>query len=178
MSTDIADDQRISEDDILNQISTFLFAGSDTSSLTLTWTLYLLAKHPEVQTRLRTELQNVRAKLTDSWIVVDEGTTANSAALVSALDALPLLDCVLRESLRLIPPVHSSIRVATEDDEIPLSEPVTMKDGTKRSSVRIKRGQFVHVAVEGFNLDRSAWGENGWEFEYARFKLSTHPPEG
>lgn len=166
LSTDIPDDQRISDDDILNQISTFLFAGSDTSSLTLTWTLYLLAKHPEIQTRLRAELQQVRVRLTDSWIVVDDAkSTTDAAALVSALDALPLLDRVLRESLRLVPPVHSSIRVATRDDDIPVSEPVTMKNGMKRSSVRIRRGQFVHVAVEGFNLDREVWGENGWEFE-------------
>ena len=96
---------------------------------------------------------------------VDLRESSNYTALFAAIDALPLLDCVLRESLRLIPAVHSSIRVAMHDDEIPLSEPIIMKDGTKRSSVRIKKGQFAHVAVEGFNLDRGVWGETGWAFE-------------
>ena len=178
LSNDIPPDQRISDDEILNQISTFLFAGSDTSSLTITWTLHLLSQHQDFQTRLRTEMRSLRAKLNDSWIMVDEAqaTSAGSnnyTTLFTAIDALPLLDCVLRESLRLIPAVHSSIRVATQDDEIPLSEPVTMKDGTKRSSVNIQKGQFAHVAVEGLNLDRGVWGEDGWVFKSVVFHRST-----
>ncbi|KAF8525162.1 cytochrome-450 hydroxylase [Hysterangium stoloniferum] len=158
LSTEIPIDQRISDEDIFNQISTFLFAGSDTSSLSLTWTLYLLAKHPEVQSKVREELKSVRAKLSESWIV-----------LYRALDALPVLDGVVRESLRFIPPIHSSLRVATRDDEIPLSEPVTMRDGSKKWSIGIRKGQFVHVAMRDFNLDRGAWGETGWEFDPNRW---------
>jgi len=164
MSTEIAEDQRISDEDIFNQISTFLFAGSDTSSLTLTWTFFLLSKHPEIQAHLRQELHGLKSQLSDSWIVVDEAP-ANMPALFSALDKLPLLDMVVRESLRLIPPIHSSLRVATQDDEIPVSEPIPMKDGTKRSSIGISKGQFVHVTIESFNLDRDVWGPTAWEFE-------------
>jgi hypothetical protein len=125
-------------------------------------------------------MRSLRAKLAESWIMVEDAAESNSvgssnySALFAAIDALPLLDCVLRESLRLIPAVHSSIRVATQDDEIPLSEPVAMKDGTKRSSVRIQKGQFAHVAVEGLNLDRGAWGETGWEFESVVFHRFTY----
>ena len=59
MSTDIPQDQRLSDDDILNNINTVLFAGSDTSSLAITRTLWLLAKTPVVQDRLREELSTV-----------------------------------------------------------------------------------------------------------------------
>jgi cytochrome P450 len=166
-STETSIDQRISDEDIFNQISTFLFAGSDTSSLSLTWTLYLLAKHPEIQLKLREELKSVAVKLTESWIVVDNELSGSNDywKLYKALDALPVLDGVVRESLRLIPPIHSSLRVATRDDEIPLSEPVTLRDGSKTSSIGIKKGQFIHVAMRDFNLDRGVWGETGWEFE-------------
>ncbi|KAF8530969.1 cytochrome P450 [Gautieria morchelliformis] len=129
LSTNIPPDQRISDDGILNQISAFLFADSDTSSLTMTWTLYL----PGIK----------KSK---------PGSEERCAAYAPTLDALQLLDCVLRESLRLIPALHSSLRVGTQDDEIPLSEPI-MKDGTVR-----------HVPEEGLNLDRGAWGKTGWEF--------------
>lgn len=156
MSTDIPEDQRISDEDIFNQISTFLFAGSDTSSLTITWTLYLLAKHPEIQTRLREEMRQG----------MPDPSSSSYGDLFSALDRLSLLDMVVRESLRLIPPLHSSLRVATEDDVIPVSAPITMRDGTRQSGIRISKGQFIHVAIEEVNLDRAAWGPTAWDFEY------------
>ncbi|KIJ45274.1 hypothetical protein M422DRAFT_30124 [Sphaerobolus stellatus SS14] len=172
MSDDIPDGQRISDQDIFNQISTFLFAGSDTSSLTLTWTLYLLSKHDDIQTRLRQELQGLRSKLSDSWIVVNEPPVldaANCATFFSALDRAPLLDMVVRESLRFIPPIHSSLRTANQDDEIPVSEPIKMRDGSVQSSFKISKGQFIHVAMESFNLDRSVWGPSAWEFDPYRW---------
>lgn len=54
--------------------------------------------------------------------------------------SLPYLDHVVKEALRLIPPVHSTLRVAAKDDRIPTS------DGTE---VVIRAGQFVHIALEG-----------------------------
>ena len=117
-------------------------------------------------------MRGLHSKPAEPWSLTDEApihvndTGSNSYTDVfAALDALPLLDCVLRESLRLIPALHSSLRVATQDDEIPLSEPVIMKDGTRRTNVRIKKGQFAHVSMEGLNLDRGVWGETGWVFE-------------
>ena len=72
-SVDIAPNQRISDEDILNNINTFMFAGSDTSSLSLTWTLLLLAQNPGVQHRLRSELRTI-ASLSDN---LRKGCSAN-----------------------------------------------------------------------------------------------------
>lgn len=64
------------------------FAAYETMSSALTWTLYLLALHPEVLADL-----------------VDELSIAPiETASAEALDGLPLLDWVVKESLRLIPP--------------------------------------------------------------------------
>ncbi|KAG8718906.1 hypothetical protein FRC09_011929 [Ceratobasidium sp. 395] len=52
------DSQSMSEKEVLGQISTFLAAGHETSGTTTAWALYALTKHPEVQTRLRRELQS------------------------------------------------------------------------------------------------------------------------
>ncbi|RPD75520.1 cytochrome P450 [Lentinus tigrinus ALCF2SS1-7] len=51
--------QRMSINEILCQISTFLAAGHETSSSSLTWTLYALARSPSVQAKLREELRAV-----------------------------------------------------------------------------------------------------------------------
>lgn len=166
VATDLPEDQRISDEDILHNINTFMFAGSDTSSLSLTWTILLLAQNPTMQERLRTELLSVfspsgpLSDLTDDEI----------HSLYSIIADLPYLHNVVRECIRLIPPVHSSIRVATEDDEIPISSPVYDRDGkpTERTSITVPKGSFVHVAVEGFNLDKLFWGDDAWEFKQVK----------
>ncbi|KAG6844337.1 hypothetical protein H0H87_007613 [Tephrocybe sp. NHM501043] len=165
---DLPPEHRISDEDILHNINTFMFAGSDTSSLSITWTLLLLAQYPEVQTRLREELLSIAPSTGDlSSLTEDE-----IHALYDNVSNLPFLNNVCRESLRLIPPVHSSIRVATQDDEIPTSYPVHSRDGTideARRSVTVPKGSFVHVAVEGFNLDKGIWGEDAWTFHPDRW---------
>ena len=160
MAADLPQEQRISDEDILNNINTFLFAGSDTSSLSVTWTLLLLAQNFVYQDQLRSEMLSIQL-LPTSTLTEDE-----IQSLYSSISDLPFLDKVVRESIRLIPPVHSSIRVATQDDELPTSYPVHNRDRSisDRTSVSITKGTFVHVAVEGFNLDKSFWGDNAWEF--------------
>ncbi|KAI0256106.1 cytochrome P450 [Lactifluus subvellereus] len=147
VSTDLPPDQRISDDDILHNINTFMFAGSDTTSLAVTWTLLLLAKHSPIQARLRAELCSTARPEN----LGDEAVLAHYQKLA----ALPLLDKVCRESLRIVPPVHSSLRVAMQDDVLPVS---------KGEDIHIRKGTLVHVPVEAMNLDREIWGENAWSF--------------
>jgi cytochrome P450 len=163
-SDDLAPEHRIADEDILHTINTFMFAGSDSSSLSLTWTLHLLAQNPVLQTRLRNELLSIAPT-----VPVSELTDEEIQSLYNNISNLPYLHNVMRESLRLIPPVHSSIRVATQDDEIPTMYPVHGKDGKiieGKRSVTVPKGSFIHVAVEGFNLDKEMWGEDAWEFKF------------
>lgn len=170
LSDEIPPSQRVSSEDLFNQISTFLFAGSDTSSLALTWTLQLLTEHPDVQDRLRKELQvscQSRSDIKTVLEITDFSTLDGSYAdIFKVIDSLPYLDNVIRESLRLISPIHSSLRVSTRDDYIPFSEPVLLRDGTTQSGIWIKKGQFLHVPIESFNLNKNVWGEDAWSFKY------------
>lgn len=163
-AADLPPEQRISDEDILHNINTFMFAGSDTSSLSITWTLYLLAMYPELQTRLREELISVTPTASLQTLTREE-----VSSLYATVAELPYLENVVRESLRLIPPVHSSIRVAVRDDDVPTSTPVklTMRDGrvVESRTIRVPKGSFVHVPVEGFNLDREVWGPDAWSFK-------------
>ena len=147
-ATDLPPEQRISDEDILHNINTFMFAGSDTTSLAVTWTLLLLAKYPLIQSRLRTELRELpRPDNLDDEAVLEH---------YQELSAAPFLDKVVRETLRIVPPVHSSLRTATQDDVLP--------DSKGGEGFYIRKGTIVHIPIEGMNLDREIWGEDAWRF--------------
>ena len=88
--------------ELQHQIFTFLAAGHETTSNLLCWTLYLLDKNPRIKNKVKNELSNFNE---------NELTSEN-------INSLVYLDAVIKESLRLYPPVPSLMRVAVEDDEI------------------------------------------------------------
>ena len=55
------------------------------------------------------------------------------------LNALPYLDHVVRETMRLHPPVPSTMRVATRDDVMPLERPVEDEDGNIHEYIKFVR---------------------------------------
>ena len=165
-SNEIPPEHRIPDEDILNTINTFIFAGTDTTSLALTWSFFLLSHYPDIQTRLRNELLSVLPTTPLQDLTIDE-----IQSLYTAVSELPYLDNVVKEVLRLIPPIHSSLRVATRDDHIPISSPIKRKnkDGSivldDAQSILIPKGTFIYVPIEGFNIDKEFWGETAWKFE-------------
>jgi hypothetical protein len=168
LTTDIPQEQRISDKDILSNVNTVMFSGTDTSSLGLTWTLWLLAKNPEVQARLREELSTVHCPESFGDLSVDEVDS-----LYGNVSELLYFDKVLKEALRLVPPVHSSIRAAEEDDMIPTSQPYRIQKpggGTAMvtSPIWVTKGTFIHIPIEAFNLDKTVWGSDAWDFKYDR----------
>ncbi|KZP00662.1 cytochrome-450 hydroxylase [Calocera viscosa TUFC12733] len=152
LSSGITKDQRISDREMLDEINSFFFAGSDSTSLALSWALYLLAVNPDTQERLRKEL-----------------TSLDDDVALGEIDALPFLDKVCKEELRLIPPVHSSLRVAEREDVLPLSSPVTLRNGSTVTQLRVPKGTCVHVPVEGFNLLTEVWGPDAHRFNPDRW---------
>ena len=97
-----------------------MVVGHETTSTATTWALFALTQSPKVQDKLRKELLAVG---TDNP-TMDE------------LNALPYLDAVVRESLRVHPPLASILRVATEDDILPLGEPVKDKNGNILDAIK------------------------------------------
>ncbi|KAL5495647.1 hypothetical protein ACEPAI_1110 [Sanghuangporus weigelae] len=159
---------RLSDSELLDQISSFLFAGSDTTNVAISWALYCLALNPEVQTRLREELATCHAD------------APSRASYVDALDSLPFLDAVVRETLRFAPPAHGTIRVAMKDEVIPLSEPIMLRTNEFVREVHIRKGSYVHIPIEGLNYSKDIWGEDALVFKPDRwFSLpasATHHP--
>jgi cytochrome P450 len=86
-----------------DEVMTLFVAGHETTAITLAWTWYLLSQHPTVEARLVSELQEV--------LVGRAPSTAH-------LPHLGYTDKVLKESLRLYPPVWCIPRVALDDCDI------------------------------------------------------------
>ncbi|KAJ7139550.1 cytochrome P450 [Mycena epipterygia] len=164
---------RLSDSDLLDQLSSFLFAGSDSTALTVTWCLHLLSQYPDIQTRLRTEIMSAPAPsdaATSKRNSTSSVSSTSSVMQADTIDALPFLDAVVRETLRVVPPVHGTVRVATTDDLIPISHPVVLRNGKiMNEHVRISKGSFVHIPLEGINLSEDIWGSDARQFNPDRW---------
>ncbi len=95
----------LSDREVRDQLMTLLFAGHDTTTSTVSFMFYELARHPEVLARLQEERERAL------------GDRPPTAAELAG-DALPYLDAVLDETLRLYPPAWVGPRRAMEDVEI------------------------------------------------------------
>lgn len=98
----------------------FIIAGHETTSTATTWCLFALTQAPGVQRKLREELLQVKTDMP----TMDE------------LTALPYLDMVVKETLRLHAPVIMTDRVAMSDMYVPLSKPYTDKQGKMHDGFR------------------------------------------
>jgi len=160
--------KRMGDQEILDQISTFLIIGADTVSLTLTWALHRLSHCPEIQSRLRKEIHTFLADGGDSS---DSGFAGDrkERTLRDVIDQLPYLEAVVQEVLRMHPAVHSTIRVASADDHVPISAPVQLRDGRvlqPGDTIHIRKGTMVHLPIEGLNTAEAIWGEDAMQFKY------------
>jgi cytochrome P450 len=85
------------------EVTTFLLAGQETTSLALTWTWYLLSQHPDARQKLEAEIDAVL-----------RGRPPDYADLAN----LPYLRMVVDESMRLYPPAWGFSRQALADDRL------------------------------------------------------------
>lgn len=97
------DGTRMSDRQLRDEVMTLYLAGHETTSLTLSWTWYLLAQH-----------QRVEEKLVSEWQQVLGGRTPT----VDQLQQLPYTAAVIAESMRLLPPVYAIGREAIGDLEL------------------------------------------------------------
>ncbi|KAJ6579990.1 cytochrome P450 [Mycena vulgaris] len=153
-SKEIPESQRLSDEDVIAQVPTFLVAGHETTSTAVTWALFALTQNIPAQTRLREELLGV--------------STDNPT--MDELNELKYLDCVVRETLRVHAPVPATSRVAMQDDIVPLSTPITDSKGTVHETWRINKGELVFIPILALNRDSRIWGPDAMEFVPERWE--------
>ncbi|KAA8644302.1 hypothetical protein EYZ11_008339 [Aspergillus tanneri] len=136
------------EDELIDQMMTFLGAGHETTSTALQWAAYALCKHPEVQTRLREE---VRTHL-PSISTTDQDRQPISAA---AIDALPYLSAVCNEVLRFHPSIPTTVRIAGRD--------------TTLVGTTIPKGTLFLIVANVINHSKELWGADADVFNPDRW---------
>lgn len=97
------DSNGLSPDEIRSQAITIFLAGHETTSLALTWTWYLLARHPAHEARLHAELDEVLGGRLPTY---------------DDLPDLPYTRMVIEESMRLYPPAPLISREPIAEDVI------------------------------------------------------------
>ncbi|XP_044724797.1 cytochrome p450 domain-containing protein [Hirsutella rhossiliensis] len=131
------------DEQLVDQLMTFLAAGHDTTASALTWALYQLSRFPEMQRRLRDE---VRSRLpppppppTDA-----DGDKARPGVSSTEVDGMPPVSVTMREA------VH---------------------DTTIQGQV-VRRGTRIILAPWATNVDPALWGEDAGEFRPERWLSS------
>lgn len=93
----------LTEDELIGHINILLTAGHETTANALSWTVFLLAQHPQVMQQLYDELQTV---------------CGGNPPTVEHIGRLQVLDRVIKESMRLLPPVTMGTRVTAMETVI------------------------------------------------------------
>ncbi len=95
--------ERMTDLQARDEAVTLFLAGHETTANTLNWTWWLLAQHPEIESKLHAELDAV---------------LGGRPPKLEDLRQLPYTDIVIKEALRLMPAVWSVSRTAAEDTEV------------------------------------------------------------
>jgi cytochrome P450 len=137
----------LDDDRIRDQMLTMLIAGHDTSTALLAWTFYLLGKNPDVMRRLVAEL---------------DASQGNQPPSAPAGWQPLLMDEIIKETLRLYPPIHIGNRI--------LAEEMDFGEGH-----HIPAGERLFYSIYLSHRDKGIW-ENADEFHPERFKHGRKTP--
>jgi cytochrome P450 len=103
MQAQDTDGSQMNDQQLRDEMVTIVLAGHETTANALSWTWYLLSQYPEVEAKLHAELDSV---------------LAGRLPTMQDLRQLPYTEMVLKESMRLYPPIPQVERQALEDVEI------------------------------------------------------------
>ncbi|KAH9485688.1 Cytochrome P450 monooxygenase 91 [Psilocybe cubensis] len=152
-----SDEDKLSDEEVLAQITSLTFAATDTTSGALSRILHQLAIHKDAQDRVREEIKEARRENGGQDIGYDE------------LATLPYLDAVCRETLRLYPPISWVPREANEDVILPLSKPIRGLNGEEIREIPVPKGTNVSVSLLAANRDPDLWGPDALEWKPERW---------
>ncbi|KAJ3130348.1 hypothetical protein HK098_002577 [Nowakowskiella sp. JEL0407] len=139
------EDVVFSEKEILDEIFSFYLAGYETTALATTISLYELCKHPDVQQRLREEIDRV---YDPKHFELD------------TLNTFTYLDAVVKEIMRLHPVTPQITRIITNPLELDCDE------GYK---VLLPKGTEVIVNISMLHKNKALWGDDALEFRPERW---------
>ncbi|HSD05824.1 cytochrome P450 [Flavobacterium sp.] len=124
---------------LIDEIKILFTAGYETTANALTFTLYLLAKHSEIQENVRKEIEEIELETDD---------------VIEQLQRMTYTNAVINESMRLYPPAWITDRQNIADDSF--------------GSYHIKKGTLIGVSFYELHRNPKYW-RNPDEFDPERF---------
>jgi cytochrome P450 len=121
----------LSDENIRDQVITFLIAGHDTTANTLAYVLYELSRHPDIEARVLQEIANA-------------GITSDKLPTVEQISSLKYISRVLKETLRLHSPLRNISKHCKKDCVVP-------------GGYRIKAGTDCIVSVTNMHLSPNVY---------------------
>ncbi|KAG9231002.1 cytochrome P450 [Amylocarpus encephaloides] len=144
---------------VRDQLVHVLIAGRDTTACLMSWTIFLLIRHPAALRRLCDEVTAVLEE--------NEGVTR------AQINKLPFLRCVLNETTRLYPQLPVNVRVATKTTLLPKGGG---PDG--QSPVLLPKGTGVGWSTYHMHRQTRIWGLDAEEFRPERWEESLEKKVG
>ncbi|KAL8699633.1 MAG: hypothetical protein Q9201_005887 [Fulgogasparrea decipioides] len=133
------------EENLVDQMMTFLVAGHETTATAMIWAVYAICQQPYYQTRLREE---VRANLPS----IDDFSAPITAEM---FDRLPFLHAVCNEVLRLYAPITFIPRQAAKNTSI--------------CGQHVPKGTRINICPGAVNTSKELWGPDALEFKPERW---------
>ena len=129
---------------VRNNLILFLLVGHDSTSSLLTSLMFLLSQHPEVEEKMRNEVDQVMG---------------GEPPDMQNIKNLPYTMAVIKETLRLYPPAQAILKTCMKDTTL---GPYTMTEGCK-----------VLLLPRELHRNKTLWGDNADEFDPSRFMLNS-----
>ncbi|RIA97843.1 cytochrome P450 [Glomus cerebriforme] len=139
----LPDEEKMTDDELKYQIMTFLIAGHETTSVSTCWALYLLSQNPREQDLLREELVKAFPDKSKFNPTFDE------------INSLEYLNCVVKETLRIYPPVSATSRYNTKDQVL--------------GDHFVPKGTVISLAIQACHKLPSIWGPTAEKFDPKRW---------
>lgn len=154
-------DPGFTEEDITEEVNTFMFAGHDTTAVGMSWALYLIGRHPATQAKLQEEIDEIFGDEDRPFTLED-------------LKNLKYLECVLKESQRLYPSLPYIGRECSSDFVV---NGYTIPKGTTCMvfTYMLHRNPEVFPSAEKFDPDRFLPENSVGRHPYAYVPFSAGP---